>query len=159
MGTTVLEAGVPLQYGLHAYAHCLRDVPGGVALLVIEDEKDGARAMRVPMAGVRYTMSAVVLDSGRVMLNGKELGLRRGDALPAMVGVRVGRRSCGSGLGRLRFWRFQGRGIGRVGDSRRSRDKEVSADFTPAKESRESRTRQIRSRCSCYRLAVHSAKH
>ena len=114
---------------LHAYAHCLRDVPGGVALLVIENDQDGSRAMRVPMAGVRYTMSAAVLDSGRVMLNGRELKLGRGDTLPAMVGVRVGRGSCGSGLGRLRFWRCQGRGIGRVGNSRRSRDKEVCGDL------------------------------
>ena len=33
MGTTVLEAGVPIQPGLHVYAHSLRGVPGGVALL------------------------------------------------------------------------------------------------------------------------------
>jgi hypothetical protein len=32
MGTTVLDAGVPIQAGLHVYAHCLRGTPGGGAL-------------------------------------------------------------------------------------------------------------------------------
>src|SRR5207248_6249409 len=31
MGTTVLESGVPIQAGLHVYAHCLRDTLGGIA--------------------------------------------------------------------------------------------------------------------------------
>ena len=96
MGTTVLEAGVPLQHGLHVYAHCLRDVPGGVALLVIENDKEGGRTLRVPVAGERYTMSAAVLDGGKVMLNGKELGLGRGDRLPVMQGV-------ASAAGEVRF--------------------------------------------------------
>jgi hypothetical protein len=39
MGTTVLESGIPIQMGLHVYAHCLRGTPGGVALLVINNDK------------------------------------------------------------------------------------------------------------------------
>src|SRR5450432_1163625 len=34
MGTTVLESGVPIQPGLHVYAHCRREAPDGVTLLV-----------------------------------------------------------------------------------------------------------------------------
>ncbi len=35
MGTTVLDAGRSPVPSLHLYAHCLRDHPGGVALLAI----------------------------------------------------------------------------------------------------------------------------
>ena len=37
MGSTVLDSGVPIQEGLHIYAHCLRGTPGGVALLAINN--------------------------------------------------------------------------------------------------------------------------
>ena len=104
---------------LHACAPCLRDVPGGVALLVIEDEKDGARAMRVPMAGVRYTMSAAVLDSWRVMLNGRELELGRGDTLPELKGAASGAGEVRFGVGTIKFLAIPGAGTGCVGDSRR----------------------------------------
>ena len=43
MGTTVLESGVPIQPGLHVYAHCLRGTPGGVALLAINTDKTASR--------------------------------------------------------------------------------------------------------------------
>ncbi len=39
MGSTVLESGVPIQEGLHVYAHCLRGAPGGVALLAINNSR------------------------------------------------------------------------------------------------------------------------
>ena len=41
MGTTVLDPGPsPASANLHLYAHCLRDQPGGVALLAINADKD-----------------------------------------------------------------------------------------------------------------------
>src|SRR5262249_19197862 len=33
MGMAVLDSGVPIQRGLHVYAHCQRGIPGGVVLL------------------------------------------------------------------------------------------------------------------------------
>ena len=39
MGRVVLEAGLPVQSGLHVYAHCQRDAPGGVTLLVINNDR------------------------------------------------------------------------------------------------------------------------
>jgi hypothetical protein len=86
MGTTVLDAGVPIAAGLHVYAHCLRGEPGGVALLVINTDRNDARTMNVPAAAMRYTLRANQLQGTRVELNGKVLALGRGDALPALVG-------------------------------------------------------------------------
>src|SRR6202000_2856845 len=39
MGTTVLDAGVPITEGLHVYAHCQRGTPGGVSLRVINNDR------------------------------------------------------------------------------------------------------------------------
>ena len=39
MGTTVLDPGLPIQAGLHVYAHCRRGMPGGVTLLVINTDR------------------------------------------------------------------------------------------------------------------------
>ena len=35
MGPTVLDSSVPVELGLHVYAHCQRHVSGGVTLLVL----------------------------------------------------------------------------------------------------------------------------
>lgn len=87
MGTTVLESGVPLQEGLHVYAHCLRDKPGGVAVLVIQTSRENTESLGIPMAGRRYTLSAAKPEDKNVMLNGHVLTLGEGDALPKLVPV------------------------------------------------------------------------
>jgi hypothetical protein len=38
MGTTVLDTGFANRAGMHVYAHCLRGVPGGVAMLVLNTD-------------------------------------------------------------------------------------------------------------------------
>ena len=87
MGTTVLESGVPIQAGLHVYAHCLRGTPGGVALLAINTDKSTPRALTIPLASEHYTLSAAALDSKNVALNGTPLALGANDALPALTGA------------------------------------------------------------------------
>jgi hypothetical protein len=89
MGSTVLDAGVPIQRGLHVYAHNLRGTPGGVELLVINNDRDAARTLRIPTAARRYTLSASSLRSARVQLNGAELKLGANDELPDLAGVTV----------------------------------------------------------------------
>lgn len=89
MGTAVLEPGVPLQPGLHVHAHSLRGAPGGVALLVINNDRAIARSLVVPLAGERYTLSAPALQGGEVLLNGAALGVRTDGALPELGGVAV----------------------------------------------------------------------
>jgi hypothetical protein len=89
MGTTVLESGVPVQAGIHVYAHCLRGKPGGVALLVINTDRTAARTLSLPMAGERYTLtsSSSDLQTRTVQLNGTDLALDSNDELPSLRGA------------------------------------------------------------------------
>jgi hypothetical protein len=89
MGTTVLESGVPIQPGLHVYAHCRREAPDGVTLLVINTGRDMARSLRLPDASERFTLDAVSLQDRTVRLNGEPLELDAKDEPPAIAGVRT----------------------------------------------------------------------
>jgi hypothetical protein len=89
MGTTVLESGVPIQEGLHVYAHCQRGKPGGVSLLVINTDRHAARALRFAAASERYTLDAADLDGGTVRLNGRALELGVKDDFPDIRAVRT----------------------------------------------------------------------
>jgi heparanase len=86
MGTTVLDAGVPIAMGLHVYAHCLRGTPGGVSLLVINNDRSAPRALMLPLASMRYTLDAADLSATEVRLNGSALKLGADDRLPSMEG-------------------------------------------------------------------------
>jgi len=87
MGTRILDAGQQ-RPGLHLYAHCLRGVPGGVALLAINLE-DRERKLRLSGPAEVYAMTASEPLSRTVLLNGRELAITPDDALPAMEPVRV----------------------------------------------------------------------
>jgi hypothetical protein len=87
MGTIVLDAGVPVQAGLHVYAHCQRGMPGGVALLVINTDRGTPHALMLPTASVRYTLDAANLLDERVRLNGHPLVLSAGGELPTIAGA------------------------------------------------------------------------
>jgi hypothetical protein len=89
MDARVLESGIPIQSGLHVYAHCLRGTPGGVALLAINNDRAGVRLLSVPMPGQRYTLSADGLQGKAVRLNGVALKLDANDALPDLTGAPV----------------------------------------------------------------------
>jgi hypothetical protein len=86
MGPTVLDAG-PSRPGLHRYAQCLAERPGGVAVLLINNSRTEPQTVELPIAAQRYTLSAPQLESGRVQLNGRELALGRDDALPPLQGT------------------------------------------------------------------------
>ena len=93
MGTTVLESSVPIQAGLHVYAHCLRGKPGGVAVLAINTDTTASRTLTVPTAGERYTLSSSAvgnLQEKRVQLNGTVLKLGANDDLPTLTGESSG---------------------------------------------------------------------
>ena len=89
MGTIVLESGVPLQMGLHVYAHCERQVSGGVALLVINNDRNAARTLVLSKASERFTLDAEALHDGAVRLNGQKLALDDLGNLPRLAGVRT----------------------------------------------------------------------
>jgi heparanase len=89
MGTTVLEAGAPIQEGLHLYAHCLRGTPGGVALLAINNSRTRPTSISLPAGADRYTLSAEQIESPGVRLNGQELRLGSNDQSPDLKGSRI----------------------------------------------------------------------
>jgi hypothetical protein len=86
MGTTVLDAGVSIQSGLHVYAHCQRTTPGGVALLVINPDRDAAHALVLPAASIRYRLDAANPLDEQIRLNGRPLTLSADGELPAVTG-------------------------------------------------------------------------
>jgi hypothetical protein len=87
MGTVVLDPAAAPAPNLHLYAQCLRDRRGGVALLVINADQNASQAIRVPTASERYTLTAQDLKDRHVQLNGVELQLGAGDALPELKGT------------------------------------------------------------------------
>ena len=82
------ERELPIRAGLHAYAHCLRGGPGGVAVLLINTDRAAAQAVTLPSAGERYTLTSRDPLSRAVDLNGSALTLGAGDALPPLKGAR-----------------------------------------------------------------------
>jgi heparanase 1 len=85
MGTTVLDAGASPSPNLHLYAHCLRNQPGGVALLAINADRTAAQEMDVPMKSERYTLTAKDLMDNKVELNGNELKVNAEGDLPKLT--------------------------------------------------------------------------
>lgn len=84
MGTTVLDPGPSSASSLHLYAQCLRNMPGGVALLAINADKSSSHMIEIPAKADRYTLTSAELESKTVALNGRELKLGSGDSLPAL---------------------------------------------------------------------------
>jgi len=89
MGNIVLDPGMPIEAGLHVYAHCQRGTPGGVALLVINASRDMPRSLTLPDASQRYTLDAANLQDINVRLNGHALGLSAQGDLPLIPSVRT----------------------------------------------------------------------
>jgi hypothetical protein len=87
MGNVVLEPGVPIREGLHVYAHSLRGVSGGVALLVINNHRSFPRSLAIPVASDRYTLASTDLQSRNVRLNGTELKPQDDGAMPRLTAV------------------------------------------------------------------------
>jgi hypothetical protein len=87
MGTTVLDPGPSPSANLHLYAHCLRNQPGGVALLAINADRNTEQTLLLRVGAERYSLTAKTLTDLTVNLNGKRLELGPEDALPALHGV------------------------------------------------------------------------
>lgn len=83
MGTTVLESGIPIRAGLHLYAHCLRNQPGGVALLAINNGRTPT-TITLPIPTARYTLTAEHVTAMQVRLNGRPVGLQVTEELPLL---------------------------------------------------------------------------
>jgi hypothetical protein len=86
MGTVVLNPGAPPSPTVHLYAQCSPDNRGGVTLLAINLSRTDAALTALPIAAIRYTLTASDLGSRTVMLNGKPLTMTDRDELPSMTG-------------------------------------------------------------------------
>ncbi|NEU98925.1 hypothetical protein, partial [Bradyrhizobium uaiense] len=84
MGTTVLDAGVAQQPSFHVYAHCAHDMPDGVALLVINNDRRTQRKLTLSAASQRYTQASATPAGGTIRLNGSPLDLWGTDELPTL---------------------------------------------------------------------------
>lgn len=87
MGTTVLDPGVPHSGGLYLYAHCLRDHPGGVALLAINADRQASHDLALPVDADRYTLTAKNLQDNTVQLNGSTLETSSDGGPPPLNGA------------------------------------------------------------------------
>jgi hypothetical protein len=87
MGATVLDSGLPIEQGLHVYAHCRRGKSGGVTLLVINTDRIASRSLTLTSASQRYMLDATSLRSTIVQLNGTTLALDDSDELPSIEGL------------------------------------------------------------------------
>jgi hypothetical protein len=87
MGATVLDSGVPIEAGLHVYAHCQRGTSGGVAVLVINTDRIASHPLTLAKPSERYTLDAASLRASTVWLNGATLGLDDKDDLPSIAGA------------------------------------------------------------------------
>ena len=89
MGTKVLDPGIVPNDTLRIYAHCMKDVPGGVTLMALNIDQKSEHVVQVPLAGTRYTLSASELLSKTVLLNGTPLELTADGSLPKLAGKPV----------------------------------------------------------------------
>jgi hypothetical protein len=86
MGTRSLDPNVSSTSGMRIYAQCMKNAPGGVAMLVLNVDKSDAHSLTLPIAGQRYTLSSPDLLSKTVLLNGQELSVAADGAVPEYKG-------------------------------------------------------------------------
>ncbi len=89
MGQVVLNGG-PNQGDLHVYAHCMRNRPGGVALVAINLNRAEPRRLDLFVKSHGYSLTSETLESSFVKLNGTALALSENDRLPDLVGEPMG---------------------------------------------------------------------
>jgi len=89
MGVTVLNPQISPTRNLYFYAHCLRNHPGGVALLVINADGQQVHEVTLVPEAERYTLTAKQLQDRAVQLNGKTLQLNSDGDVPEFEGQRT----------------------------------------------------------------------
>jgi hypothetical protein len=89
MGTRSLDPGIHPDPGMRIYAQCMKGSKEGVALLVLNIDKEATSSLNLPMPGTRYTLSSPSLFSKTVMLNGSELKLGSDGTVPEYKGEKI----------------------------------------------------------------------
>jgi len=86
MGARSLDPGISPSSGMRIYAQCMKDAPGGVAMLILNVDKSDAHSLTLPIEGQRYTLSSTDLLSKAVLLNGQELRIAADGVVPEYKG-------------------------------------------------------------------------
>jgi heparanase 1 len=86
MGTRSLDPKISPSSGMRIYAQCMKNTPGGVAMLVLNVDKSDAHSLTLPIGGQRYTLSSPDLLSKTVLLNGQELKVAADGKVPDYKG-------------------------------------------------------------------------
>jgi len=90
MGNTVYDTAEPRREGAHVYAHDRADGKPGAAYLVINTSWTETTTVHLPGAAEVYALTGNgKMRSRTMLLNGNELALGEGDALPPLEGVTV----------------------------------------------------------------------
>ena len=90
MGNTVYASGEEIREGAHVYAHSRKDGKDGYAYLVINTSWTESTTVTLPGAAEVYALTGNgKIRSRSMLLNGKELALGEGDALPCLCGEKV----------------------------------------------------------------------
>ena len=87
MGRRSLDPGIAPSSAMRVYAQCMKNSDGGVSLLVLNVDKTNAQTLKVPLSGIRYTLSAPDLLTNVVQLNGTELNTAADGTVPAFAGT------------------------------------------------------------------------
>lgn len=72
MGAAVLDPGVPKNQALRMYAHCSQGGKGAVTVLALNASTANDQVITLPLPAERFTLSAPVLTSSKVLVNGAE---------------------------------------------------------------------------------------
>jgi heparanase 1 len=86
MGTRSLDPSNSPSSGMRIYAQCMKNAPGGVAMLILNVDKLDAHSLTLPIGGERYTLSSSDLLSKSVFLNGQELRVAADGTVPEYQG-------------------------------------------------------------------------
>ncbi len=86
MGTRSLDPSNSPSSGMRIYAQCMKNAPGGVAMLILNVDKSNPHSFTLPIGGQRYTLSAQDLLSKTVFLNGQELRVAADGTVPEYKG-------------------------------------------------------------------------
>ena len=90
MGNTVYASGEAIRPGAHVFCHSRADGQEGKAYLVINTSWDEPTTVELPGEAEVYVLTGKTGMRSRTMcLNGKELVLGDGDALPALTGEKA----------------------------------------------------------------------
>ena len=86
MGTIVLDPGRPPDPNVYLFAHCMKDHPGGVSLLIVNADRQRKFNVNLATEFFRYVLTASRLEDRSLQLNGRTLRLGTNDDLPQLTG-------------------------------------------------------------------------